>query len=275
MTDYKALVREMYGSIADREHIDENIDRYLAEDFVEHTAIPGMDSTREATRRFFTALHGAITDLHVDVHDLLQDGDEVAGRVTFGGVAEGGEDVAVDVIDIFAFRDDRCVAHWAQGDLAGMFAKATGSAAPDNAALVREMYDALMSGGRDGVRAAMERYLTEDFVEREELPGLGTDRAAATRLFEMMHGAMPDLRVEIHQLLQDGDDVAAFVTFSGTMTGEFMGVRPTGEQVRFPTVDLFAFRDGRIAVHSGVSDPSALSAPPSAVRSQSDVDRAR
>lgn len=271
MTDYKALAQAMYDSIADRDHMDESIDRYLAEDFVEHTVIPGMGSTTETTREFFRALHGALDGLHVEVHDLLQDGDRVAGRVSFRGVAkDGGKELGAEAMDLFELRGEQCVAHWAAGDLAGLLAEATGGAAAgrrDYKALTREMYDAVIAGGRDGVEDVMDRYLAEDFVEHEAIPGFGTDREAARRLFEAMHEAIPDLQVEFHQVLQDGDEVAAYLTLSGTMMGELMGAPASGEHVRMPVVDVFTFRDDRVVVHSGAADMSELFAPPSAVRS--------
>ncbi len=131
MADYKALTQEMFKAIAFRENVDAAIDTYLAEDFVEYEEIPGMDNTRETPRQLFTMMHAAITDFHVDVHDLLQDGDKVVARVSFLGTHTGefmgvparGNPVDIHAIDILQFRGDQCVAHWGVMDMAGALAQ--------------------------------------------------------------------------------------------------------------------------------------------------------
>jgi steroid delta-isomerase-like uncharacterized protein len=130
MSDYKALAQEMFGSIAGGD-VDATVDRYLAEDFVEHEVLPGMDHTRDTPRQLFKLMHAAITDLHVDVHDLLQDGDKVVARVSFVGTHTGefmgvpasGNPVDIGAIDILQFRGDQCVAHWGVMDMAGALAQ--------------------------------------------------------------------------------------------------------------------------------------------------------
>ena len=63
------------------------------------------------------------------------------------------------------------------------------------------------------------------------------------KLFKMMLAAFPDIRAEVHELLQDGDKVVARATFSGTHQGEFMGVPASGNPVRWDVIDILEFRD--------------------------------
>lgn len=131
MSDYKALTLEMFTAIAAGGDVDAAVDRYLAEDFVEHEEIPGMDNTRDTPRQLFKMLQVAITGFHVDVHDLLQEGDKVVARVSFVGTHTGefmgvpasGNPVAIKAIDILQFRGDQCVAHWGVMDMAGAMAQ--------------------------------------------------------------------------------------------------------------------------------------------------------
>lgn len=131
MTDYKALVREMFASIAAGQDVDAAVDKYIAEDFVEYEQVPGMDNTRETPRRLFTMLQAAISNFHVDVHDLLQDGDKVVARISFVGTHTGdfmgvpasGNAVDLKAIDILQLRGDQCVAHWGVMDMAGAMAQ--------------------------------------------------------------------------------------------------------------------------------------------------------
>lgn len=131
MSDYKALAREMFGAIAAGGDVDAAVDKYLAEDFIEHEAVPGMGNTRDTPRQLFTMMHAAITDFHVEVHDLLQEGDKVVARVTFVGTHTGefmgvpasGNPVGINAIDILQFRGDQVVAHWGVMDMAGALAQ--------------------------------------------------------------------------------------------------------------------------------------------------------
>ena len=143
MSDYKAVVREMFGAVAAGQDVDAAVDRYMAEDFVEHEEVPGMGTTRDTPRQLFTMLQAAIDGFHVEVHDLLQEGDKVVARVSFVGTHTGdflgvpasGNRVHLDAIDILQFRGDQCVAHWGVMDMAGALAQmgAAPASAPQHA----------------------------------------------------------------------------------------------------------------------------------------------
>lgn len=131
MTDYKALAQDMFDSMTGGVDVDAMIDRFMAEDFVEHEAIPGMDNTRETPRQLFTMMLAAFPDFRATVNDLLQDGDKVVARVTFSGTHQGefmgvpasGNQVQWDAIDIIQYRDDQAVAHWGVMDMAAAMAQ--------------------------------------------------------------------------------------------------------------------------------------------------------
>lgn len=58
--------------------------------------------------------------------------------------------------------------------------------------------------------------------------------------------AFPDLRMEIHELVAEGDLVAARLTLSGTHQGPWAGVAPTGRRVTMSLMMLFRFEGGRL-----------------------------
>jgi steroid delta-isomerase-like uncharacterized protein len=131
MADYKALTQEMFDSMSGDVDVDTMIDRFMAEDFVEHEAIPGMDDTRDTPRQLFKMMLAAFPDFRATVQELLQDGDKVVARATFGGTHQGefmgipasGNQVEWSVIDVLQFRDDKVVAHWGVMDMAGAMAQ--------------------------------------------------------------------------------------------------------------------------------------------------------
>jgi len=49
------------------------------------------------------------------------------------------------------------------------------------------------------------------------------------------------------QWLEDGDWVSCFGYCNGVHSGPFMGIAPTGKDLRIPYIDFWQVRDGRIA----------------------------
>ena len=135
MADDKAMVQEFYDGLSDGTDIDATIDRYVAEDFVEHESWPGMEPTREIPRQGFKMMRAAMPDFAITVHEMLQDGDKVVVRATFSGTHQAefmglppsGERVEIPVIDIHRVRDDKIIAHWGVSDTSALMGQ-TGSA---------------------------------------------------------------------------------------------------------------------------------------------------
>jgi steroid delta-isomerase-like uncharacterized protein len=131
MADYKTLAQEMFDSMTGDVDVDAMVDRFMAEDFVEHESIPGMGNSRETPRQLFKMMLAAFPDFRATVHELLQDGDKVTARVTFSGTHQGefmgipasGNHIEWNVIDIMQFRDDQAIAHWGVMDMAGAMAQ--------------------------------------------------------------------------------------------------------------------------------------------------------
>ncbi len=74
----------------------------------------------------------------------------------------------------------------------------------------------------------------------------------------MMHAAFPDFRVDVHEMLQEGDKVVARITMAGTHRGEFMGMPATGNQFAIDAIDILQFRDDKAIAHWGVMDRAAM-----------------
>jgi predicted ester cyclase len=77
-------------------------------------------------------------------------------------------------------------------------------------------------------------------------------------IFDAFHAAFADFSAEVLDQLAEDDKVMTYKTFSGTHTGEFMGIPPTGRPVRFAVMDIVRIRDGQIVEHWGLVDQAAL-----------------
>lgn len=72
-----------------------------------------------------------------------------------------------------------------------------------------------------------------------------------------VHGAFPDLRFTVADIVERGDTVWIRAEATGTHTGPFLGP-PTGKTVTFTVIDVATVRGGRIVEHWGVPDRFAI-----------------
>jgi steroid delta-isomerase-like uncharacterized protein len=106
-----------------------------------------------------------------------------------------------------------------------------------------------------GKLEVIDELLTDDFVEHAAMPGMANDRSAVRDYFTMVRAAFPDMRVEVHHMIAEGDLVAAYTTTHGTHKGDFMGIPATGKKVSIPGVDIVRFNDrGKAVEHWTVAD---------------------
>jgi predicted ester cyclase len=125
----------------------------------------------------------------------------------------------------------------------------------DNAATMRSTYDRINAGDISG----FGNLVADDFVEHEELPGLPATKDGMLEYFGFLLSAFPDLRMDVEDLLADGDKTVARVRATATHGGDFMGVAPTGKHVSIQLIDIMRFDDGGLVCeHWGVADMFSL-----------------
>jgi predicted ester cyclase len=71
--------------------------------------------------------------------------------------------------------------------------------------------------------------------------------AGAEYVVATMHGAHPDLRFAIDDLVAEDDRVTIRWTMRGTRSGPLLGQPPTGERVELAAIVIFRLADGKIA----------------------------
>lgn len=125
----------------------------------------------------------------------------------------------------------------------------------DHAATARKLYDFLNAGDIDG----FGDLLADDFVEHEETPGLAPTKAGVKDFFRMQRAAFPDMLMNVQDVIASGDKVVVRARHTGTQSGEFMGLPPTGKGVDVQLIDIFRLGgDGLVHEHWGVYDALAM-----------------
>lgn len=100
------------------------------------------------------------------------------------------------------------------------------------------------------------RSLIHPEVRRAHLPG-GVD-AWISDLADL-YAAFPDWRVRRIQLTVEDDRLAAHLRCSGTHTGAFRGIAPTGRHANVAEFGFYRLANGRITEYTGSTDAELVS----------------
>jgi steroid delta-isomerase-like uncharacterized protein len=125
--DHAATMKRLYDLI-NAGDID-GFGELLAEDFVEHEEMPGLEPSKEGVKQLFHMYRAAFPDLRMEAQDVLVSGDKAVARVRTTGTHQGeflgmpatGKSVDVQLIDIIRFGDDGLAReHWGVFDALAM-----------------------------------------------------------------------------------------------------------------------------------------------------------
>jgi predicted ester cyclase len=95
----------------------------------------------------------------------------------------------------------------------------------------------------------------EDFVNHTAPPGSPQSRDSVVYFFNhLLKPAFPDLTVEIHDMVAEGDKVTTRKSFHATHKGEFFAVPPTDKKVVMEVIDIVQLRNGKYIGHWGILD---------------------
>jgi steroid delta-isomerase-like uncharacterized protein len=97
--------------------------------------------------------------------------------------------------------------------------------------------------------AVFDELNAPDFVNLSAPPGMPADLAGGKMFLAAFINAFPDSHVTIDDMIAEGDRVATKKTMTGTHTGEFNGIAPTGKRLEIQFVDILRLRDGQIIEH--------------------------
>ena len=96
---------------------------------------------------------------------------------------------------------------------------------------------------------AFDELLTEDFSRHcQATPNVQVNsREEFKKLQESFLVSMPDQKITIEMIIAEGDKVAAYATYSGTLTGPMGEFQPTGKSVESKFISIFRIEENRIA----------------------------
>lgn len=115
----------------------------------------------------------------------------------------------------------------------------------DNKQLVRRFYEEVWDrGNTDFARKVFaDDYVRHDFRKTQALPG----GSGQQKIADDFRAAFPDLRLTVDLLFGEGDYVLGRWTATGTHSGQWAGIQPTGRRVTFSAANIFRFENGKVA----------------------------
>ncbi len=123
--DHRQLVAHFVEMINQRDA--GSIDLHTAVDHIDHNPVVG--DGREANKAFWQEVFTAFPDITAVLHDIVVDGDRVAGRFEYVGTHLGpflgipatGLPVRIDSIDIWRVENGLLAEHWDQLNMGDIF----------------------------------------------------------------------------------------------------------------------------------------------------------
>lgn len=113
----------------------------------------------------------------------------------------------------------------------------------ENKALARRQWEAVSTGNFDLMAQGYDDNVVYHGPAGEERRGKG----AVIELAKMYKGAFPDMRVEVEDVVAEGDKVLTRVCPQGTNTQELMGMPATGKKLDLRWVmNLVRIADGKV-----------------------------
>ncbi len=119
-----------------------------------------------------------------------------------------------------------------------------------NRQLVRRFYTEVVGGGD---YSNLDSFVAIDYLDHNAAEGGRGPEVVRTHL-EAIRRTLPDFRVQVEDIFAERDYVITRVTGYGTHLGEWMGIEPTGREVRLKGINTGWIDRGRIAGHWGEAD---------------------
>ncbi len=124
----------------------------------------------------------------------------------------------------------------------------------ENKQIVRRYQEIYNSNDLD----ALGEVVSEDLLTPKIMSGIPTGIEGAKAAHRIMLAGFPDYQTRIDDLIAEDDRVVARITMSGTNTGSFMGIPPSGNYVSFTGIYIARIANGKIVEHWGEEDGVSL-----------------
>lgn len=98
----------------------------------------------------------------------------------------------------------------------------------------------------EGKIELIDELVHEDYVEHPMPEGFSPDREGLKSFVQALRAALSDMEATVERVVVDGDELAFRWRITGTHSGEFMGIPPSGNRIETTGNDVGAMREGKV-----------------------------
>lgn len=111
-----------------------------------------------------------------------------------------------------------------------------------NKELVSRFYKAIESEDYD----SLYKFCHKDFIFYPQVDTIFKGVEGLIESEKKNFDAFSDFKMPIKDVIAEGDLVAAYMEFTGTHTGKYLGIEPTNKKVHFSLMMFLRIKDGKI-----------------------------
>jgi steroid delta-isomerase-like uncharacterized protein len=122
-----------------------------------------------------------------------------------------------------------------------------------NKQLAQRWYNEVWNSGN---MASFDELIAPDFIDHTILPSgpIAPGREGLRPVITAFRASFPDIHFAAEDMVAEGDRLAVRLNTTGTDTGGFAGMPPTGKYATVLGIDILRFANGQIVEHWGVVD---------------------
>ncbi len=102
----------------------------------------------------------------------------------------------------------------------------------------------------------LEQYMQNNYIQHNPLVEQGSEGFKA--FFEAWFIGVPDFGYTLKNIIASDDYVWVYGNYTGTQTGDWLGIPASNKTYSFDAVDIFRISDGKLAEHWDVLDIYSL-----------------
>ncbi len=95
----------------------------------------------------------------------------------------------------------------------------------------------------------LDQVIDANGVDHAAPPGMPQTRETTKQFLSALIAAFPDITFKVEDTVAEGDLVTQRVTATGTMKGEFNGMKPSGKKATWSELHTVRFANGKIVEH--------------------------
>ena len=95
----------------------------------------------------------------------------------------------------------------------------------------------------------LDETVSDDYIDHTNPPGWPLGREGHRQILALYHSAFPDFRYDIEHEVAEGNMVVVRGTYTGTHSGEFFGIAPTGLHFTTTGMHLWRIANNQIVEH--------------------------